>query len=530
MKKMLKCTLAIFLAILMTFSITMATGAAPPSTMDRITVDGQRFVDQYGRTRIFHGINMVGKWSTERYMDVLLRDNPDYFAKMQTMGFNVLRLGVTWALLEPKPGIYNTKLMDKVGLVFDRAAEYGIYVFLDMHQDVWGGEPDWATLPDETGGNKINDYLYGIAGNLLGWSAAYLFDTDTLAAFEHFWNNDQVNGKGLQDYYADLWKELARRYGDKPALLGYDFMNEPGMGEISSWIAICKIVSLAFALPFLPVQAIQTLINYTNGDAWHYFDAVDRNVLRPVAYGGLLSQTIFDRTKYLPFMDKMTASVREATPNGISMMESTFMSNVGAPFFGRAPQVNGKPEAQSAYVPHAYDLGVDSTLYNFSKVDRPVYFFENIRRNQQRMNLPVLVGEWGAGYNLDTNLNPNAFDPIDILQDQFDSYGWSNTYWTNDETHLFTDPTMPRLVRPYPTAINGSDCQYKFDRAANTFTLTYKQGEAADPAQPTVIYLPTGYASLEAKGLTVTEEMLDDTARLLKLTGEAGTHQVTVKF
>ena len=83
------------------------------------------------------------------------------------------------------------------------------------------GAPDWACLTD---GVKPKPYKFV-------WAEAYVFGRWVHNCFDHFWNNDPALGVGLQDRYADLWRMLARRYGDKKALFGWDLLNEPAPGS-----------------------------------------------------------------------------------------------------------------------------------------------------------------------------------------------------------------------------------------------------------------------------------------------------------
>lgn len=72
--------------------------------------------DQYGRTAMFHGVNIVAK--TPPYIPVnntfdpvfsLLDSEVDDLARW---GFNVVRLGVMWEAVEVAPGVYNDTYLD----------------------------------------------------------------------------------------------------------------------------------------------------------------------------------------------------------------------------------------------------------------------------------------------------------------------------------------------------------------------------------------------------------------------------------
>ena len=96
--------------------------------MDRISVNGKRFVDEYGRHRIFNGINYTDKnvkycfINPNEYTELNLR-------KLSECGFNIIRLGVTWEAIEPEPCKYNEEYIDKIVNFMDVCHKYGMFVF-----------------------------------------------------------------------------------------------------------------------------------------------------------------------------------------------------------------------------------------------------------------------------------------------------------------------------------------------------------------------------------------------------------------
>ena len=74
---------------------------------------------------------------------------------MASMGYNIIRLGVLWAGLEPELGQYNMTYLDQVIIIVDTAEKYGLHPVLDMHQDVFNrrfcgnGVPDWVPQPPQ---------------------------------------------------------------------------------------------------------------------------------------------------------------------------------------------------------------------------------------------------------------------------------------------------------------------------------------------------------------------------------------------
>src|SRR5690625_7193003 len=95
-------------------------------------------------------------------------DDPELFRVFRDEGINVLRLGIIWDGLEPEPGQYNEAYLKEIDKRIEWAAKNNLYVFLDMHQDLFSvkygdGAPEWATLDED---------LPHVTGDV--WSDAYL--------------------------------------------------------------------------------------------------------------------------------------------------------------------------------------------------------------------------------------------------------------------------------------------------------------------------------------------------------------------
>lgn len=456
--------------------------------MERITVQGARFVDEQGRERIFHGVNLKNSSSKvleEPPAGLLALLDEDFFRRSAGMGLGLLRLGICWEDIEPEKGQYNEAYLRKMDEIFALAETYGVYIFLDMHQDLYSsfcinggnGMPKWACITDGLKPKPIR----------IVWGEGYFWHKAVHRCFDHFWANDPVLGKGLQEHYAEAWQMLAHRYGNRPAFFGFDLMNEPCPGTPGGKAfcrMVCRLVRVLAVSP--AVSRIEFLKNAlhkeTRGKALDVLSpAVMDRATR--AAQGLIQQ--FDLEKYTPFVARMQQALREVTQSGILIMEHCYYSNIGVPFSAAPPQ--GEPNA--CYSPHGYDFFVDTPLYKYASNERAGFMFEENRRAQQRLGLPVLVGEWGGGGE-----GEDFFPHISFLMDLFDSFHWSNTYFAYGKK-LYDNPIMRILSRPYPMAVNGAIEKYKVDAEAKTFTLWYAP---SGTDAPTEIHLPGGYESVDA--------------------------------
>ena len=62
----------------------------------------------------------------------------DDLAQMAQLGFNSVRLPLSWSLLEPERGRFDRTYLDRVAQVVGWARAQGLYVIIDMHQNGYG--------------------------------------------------------------------------------------------------------------------------------------------------------------------------------------------------------------------------------------------------------------------------------------------------------------------------------------------------------------------------------------------------------
>ena len=78
-----------------------------------------------------------------------------------------------------------------------------------------------------------------------------------------------------------------------------------------------------------------------------------------------------------------------------------------------------------AYAAHGYDLVVDTKEVENPSYERVEFIFERINESGQRMNMPVMVGEWGALHGKSQKMIETARHLVNLFED----YKFSNTYW-----------------------------------------------------------------------------------------------------
>lgn len=443
--------------------------------MTEILTRNTSFIDEFGRERIFQGMNIVNKspslpgWTEED------------FRLMALDGSNIVRLGCVWSGIEPEPGKYNLAYLDSMRQALDWCEKYGMYAFLDLHQDLYSdfgtgygdGAPAWASFD----GDKLKK-IYVI------WAEGYFFRKPVHKSFDAFWENRAVNGRGLQDWFCDMLRFTVDYLKDKPALIGFDVFNEPFPGTPGGKVfrnLVKRVVKVVATDPrFDRKKAIKELMG---GEILNCLDCInDERLYSQLVDAGKKEIREFDLNRYYPFFKRAAEAIRSVTDKGIIFMENCYYSNLGIPCSTPGLTYNdGTVEKNLAFAPHGYDLTVDTPLTNFASPFRVDQIFNEHERTQDRLNVPVLVGEWGGMVS-----GAKEYPALEHLIRKYDRNKWSQTYWHyNNELH--NGGIGEILARPYPSAVAGEISSYGFDRKRKEFVLHYT-GDANIKA-PTEVYL-----------------------------------------
>jgi endoglycosylceramidase len=147
------------------------------SQLSRIQVDpnSQQFIDEYGRVRIFHGVNVVYK--IPPYLPDLTNFDPqnsltnDDLNNLHQWGFNVIRFYTSWMGVNPKSeSDINQEYLSQLSTAIQMMEDKGIYALLDCHQDVFSryfcgeGAPDWIT--EKLGDTTVKSFPFPLAYNM----------------------------------------------------------------------------------------------------------------------------------------------------------------------------------------------------------------------------------------------------------------------------------------------------------------------------------------------------------------------------
>lgn len=205
-----------------------------PGLLHAVRGENPGIYDQQGRYMLLRGVNynVLGDyWQGNPGLAATKPYEANDIAMMAKYGFNCIRLLFSWSELEPERGVYNYDYIREIKTVIEEAVKHDIYVMIDMHQDAWGkyivspvseacefpnkgwdGAPEWATITDGASTCTTN-------GSRETAPAVY-------HAFQNFWDNTD----GIQDACIGAWQALVRETAQYPNVVGYDLLNEPGLG------------------------------------------------------------------------------------------------------------------------------------------------------------------------------------------------------------------------------------------------------------------------------------------------------------
>jgi endoglycosylceramidase len=455
-----------------------APAAADPAPAD-LGHAGRWITDDRGRVVILHGFNVVPK--SAPYTAESIGFGDDDAAFLASEGFNTVRLGVSYAGVMPVPGQIDESYLEEVGATVDMLGAHGIFVLLDLHQDMFNeryrghGFPDWSVIDDDL--PREPDF---------GFPVNYFLMPALQRAFENFWANRAGPGDvGIQDRFAGAWRGVAERMRGKSNLLGYDLLNEPWPGSV--WTSC------------------------------------------------LGRACAFDSGALTEFGRHVTAAIREVDPHSLVWYEPNQLFNIGAPtghggiadpragftyhsYCGESScdrKVSANAAAQSDRTGDALvmsEFGSTDDVQVLRRVsreaDRAMVSWQNwTYYNAQSLGRPVIPRD--KSIVIDPLLPPT---PDNVRQNKLNA-----------------------LARPYPRLIAGTPESFGFDYDTDTFELVYSTdppgAKRLPPGIKTEVFVPhrqypDGYR-VEVDGAEVVGS--SDPA-IVRLLARPGVERVTVRI
>ena len=449
---------------------------------------GRWITDARGRVVVVHGINMVYKLPP--YYPAAAGFGDDDAAFLARIGFNVVRVGVIWKAVEPRPGVYDERYLRAIAATVRTLARHGILSVLDFHQDLYNerfqgeGAPDWAVQDG------------GLPNLRLGFPANYAANPALEHALDAFWaNSPGPGGIGLQARFAATWNHVAARFHSVQSVLGYELYNEPFPG--TPW-ASCLLPAGC------PGFNGQLTAFYRRVD--HAIRAVDPRTL--VWYE---PNVLFD----------------EGLPTGLGSLRDR---DAGLAFHDYCPtEATGAPGACAGFDDSVFSRAQAGAagshralmLTEFGATNDAPYLNDMVAR-ADRLMVPWI--EWAyCGCSDPTTTGPGTKQAIVI--DPHKSPSGANLELG----------TLRSLVEPYPQVIAGTPRAWSYDRSTRRFRLSYANarvgtrvgrfppGSVTEISTPGMVY-GRRYAAQVSGGVVVSRPG----ASLLRISSCPGARTITV--
>jgi hypothetical protein len=372
-----------------------------------LSIDKSHFKDELGRSVLLRGVNVAGSskvpfsfrdvdeeafYTGHRDVSFVGRPFPrgeveQHCQRLQAWGLTCWRLLVPWEAVEHAgPGRYDKEYLDYLQALVAKASEFGIRVFIDIHQDVWSrlcngdGAPGWTL---EAVGFEPRHFNATAAAHVdpfeeeeryREWPANYARLATATMFTLFFGGNDfapgtRIDGEPVQEFlqrhYLGAATQVARRLKDLPNVLGFDAINEPSPGYIG-WedlmgppgerqlragpmptplqaMALGAGHSLpvrTWPWPGLPFISYRTRLNHQRKRAWKegrpcvwqengVWDVDGRGrpvILRPRHFSEVNGKRVkFGRQYLRPFLNRFARKVREVTPRAMVFVQNSPM-------------------------------------------------------------------------------------------------------------------------------------------------------------------------------------------------------------
>lgn len=193
-----------------------------PSTA-LVHADGTHFRADDGRYVLLRGVNATGKSKVPPFKTLT---SPALLDPLAAWGINAIRFLFTWEAFEPSPCNYSEDYLAYYEQAVKWAAERGIYVIVDFHQDAFSryalkgcgeGAPEWALTGMVTPATPDN------GPSCVNWGSSATFSPQNYFVFERFFKDD----KQALSHYLEMLRRVASRLSQYPNVIGYDMINEP---------------------------------------------------------------------------------------------------------------------------------------------------------------------------------------------------------------------------------------------------------------------------------------------------------------
>jgi uncharacterized membrane protein HdeD (DUF308 family) len=487
---------------------------------------GSWFRDREKRYVLFRGVNFGSRSKMPPYLPIAPLDVHDIskldlkkeidsvksgLDLMKNLGFNIIRLLISWKAIEPRPNSNleellpeGKKYLEYMKVIIDELYARNLYVILDFHQDianeVYGGDgfPDWAVAIDEE-----HEKPKAPTKPDKKWQFKYMINKSLKETLKSFWENDLTNlDEGLKNYpvrthlektigqTVKFFKSLNGGLGH-PAIIAVEPFNEPHPSTIPK-----KDFEIKFLVDYY--RNVNSEIEKFDKSLFIFIEPRVDWIMptdtggMPAKYGAspleVKSTFGMDFIKNVMVDKKLvTKKLETYLPSDLNTI-SRFDNNGVLSF-------------------HYYDtmavassfVKIPESLYTY-KIEFPMLFSQLSQAATERGLIPFIT-EFGAFQEAE-----QIREYLDLQYDQIEAFLLNATIWNYDlynteegkdnwnyENYSLLGPDRkPRNVdavaRPYPMRSSAEPTLIFFDIDSKYASIVLKGKVVTD--EPTIIYIP----------------------------------------
>ena len=390
--------------------------------------DGQWIKDQQGRVVILRGVNAGGDSKIPPFIPFTSETSAE---QIKSWGMNLVRYVTVWEGIEPMEDVYDTAYLDDMAQRINWLTLRGIYVFIDMHQDLFArefcgdGAPQWAA----TGDPSQLSVPYPSCGQ--NWFLNYP-SPPVSQSFTKFWTDT-----ALQSHFINAFKLIAKKFRDNNMVIGYEIFNEP--------------------------------------------------------WNGVFTPSTFEQVYLTPFYKKVINAIRSEDPGAVIFFEPYVLAagipQSSLPGLGASNIVY----APHYYVPGALTGGVSDPASAISGIDQDLTLVQQKAVELGSPALLGEFGAYPVTTTNGLSLIQGYYNMLDkhLMGGTIWDYAVEDT-WNNEGMSLVNPdmserPYVNAVVRPYPMAIAGIPTSISFSPATGEFSLEF---DGTRITAPTIIYIP----------------------------------------
>jgi endoglycosylceramidase len=382
---------------------------SPPTVDFRLVASGTEFHDSLGRVVFLRGVDAGGRSKFAPYVPFDFGSDFDgalakYMDRAASWGIDVVRVPFTWAALEPVQGQDDATWLAHYDAIIDAAWARGIWSVIDFHQDVYSenlcgdGFPSWTLTNPPAPHHDCPQ-----------WQFEYFNDDAVKSAFDAFW----APSSPVMTAYVAAWDRMVARYKDKPGVLGFEPINEPGWGS------------------------------------------ADPNA--------------FSASTLSAFYTQMVPHMRGLAPSSLVFVDPVGLDGVGQTTSLTRPAGDGV-----VFAPHFYPLtnNPDAILDDMTKWhdvgatwNAPTFVGEFGASHDFDSTLPLMRGVFDS---LDAHGMSGSEWEYSVASEAWNSE--SDSIVAADGTEY---PVAQAVIRPFARAVSGSAIAGGFDASTSTFTLSF---------------------------------------------------------